>query len=337
MSTSLQIPNNQVHEALGEVNVRRTPNATHIHATILIQPELEGIQTGLALDGSSSLRAAYGRRKKTPPAELMQDLLRKGLLQASVSDGRQIYTPTPEAIRILEDKGFWGNTENIMEQQTREMLAYLATEVDADGQTSLLYWACGEDGRQTQTIGDFAASKGQQLSIEGPTHFGEGTFLLPAIRTFVDRFPTAKFGFYVFFTDGALDDLEAVKQYTIQLAKEIAAGRRNPVKCILIGIGSQIQRTQMEELDDLKTGTDIDIWDHKIAEEMRSLKDLFAEVIDEHMIIAPEGEVLDHKGKVVKRYTAGLPASIQVALPPDATSFTIKVGDLVVTQALPKR
>lgn len=335
MSTSHQIPNHLVHEALGEVNVRRTPNATHIQATLLLQPEIEGIQTGIALDGSSSLRAAYGRRKKTPPADVMQELLRRGLLESSVSDGRQIYTPTPAAIQILEAKGFWGNTENIIEPQTREMLAYLSSEVDADGQTALLYWACGEDGRQIQGIGDISASKVASLRLEGPQVFGEGTYLLPAIRAFVERFADAKFGFYVFFTDGALDDLEEVKRYSIQLAKDIAAKRRNPVKLVLIGVGGQIRRDQMEELDDLKTGTDIDIWDHKIAEEMRSLKDIFAEVIDEHMIVAPEGEILDHTGKVVKRYSAGLPASIQAALPAQATAFTIKVGDLVVTQALP--
>jgi hypothetical protein len=33
----------------------------------------------------------------------------------------------------------------------------------------------------------------------------------------------------------------------------------------LVGIGDAINESQMEELDDLESGTDVDIWDHKIA------------------------------------------------------------------------
>jgi hypothetical protein len=56
---------------------------------------------------------------------------------------------------------------------------------------------------------------------------------------------------YVFLTDGRIDDLESVKAATRRLAAEIAAGRRGSVKCVLVGLGDEIDESQMEQLDDL--------------------------------------------------------------------------------------
>ena len=48
-------------EPFGEVNVYRKPDGTlEIVATILMVPDVEGARTGLALDGSSSMRKMYG-------------------------------------------------------------------------------------------------------------------------------------------------------------------------------------------------------------------------------------------------------------------------------------
>ena len=59
----------------------------------------------------------------------------------------------------------------------------------------------------------------------------------------------------------------------------------------------------MEELDDLDTGTDVDLWDHKIAAEMRQLQEIFAEVVDKNARIADKARILDPQGKVVKDYS----------------------------------
>ncbi|MFQ3649676.1 MAG: hypothetical protein SNJ75_05035 [Gemmataceae bacterium] len=64
------------------------------------------------------------------------------------------------------------------------------------------------------------------------------------------------------------------------MARDIQAKRRRPVKFVLIGVGSNVNEDQMEQLDDLDTGTDVDLWDHKIASELRQLQDIFAEVVD---------------------------------------------------------
>jgi hypothetical protein len=70
--------------------------------------------------------------------------------------------------------------------------------------------------------------------------FGSGTALAPAVKYFADRFQDAKNGMYIFITDGELHDLQEVKTYTTFLCRQIQSGRRNPLKCVLIGIGSDI-------------------------------------------------------------------------------------------------
>src|SRR5947208_1388617 len=81
-----------------------------------------------------------------------------------------------------------------------------------------------------------------------------GTQMLPAVLYFVDRFQDAPWGFYIFITDGELHDLDAVKQYSTDLARAVSAGRRKPLKFVLIGVGDNINEQQMEELDDLDSG-----------------------------------------------------------------------------------
>ncbi|MBK06673.1 MAG: hypothetical protein CL920_23535 [Deltaproteobacteria bacterium] len=331
--SSFQLESNRTHEAFGEINIERTPTATHVHLTILMEPDIEGMQTGIALDGSASMREAYGKVRKAPPQEVFQSLVDRGLMKPVEKDGTTNYIPTQEAIQELKQGGHWGWSENLMQGQAREMTSYLASNLDEDGGTTVIYWACGS-GTDIEILGDFTANETSNIALAGPQNFGGGTHLVPAMRYFIDRFHDANYGLYIFMTDGALDDFEDVKKYTIQLAKEIESGQRKMVKCVLIGVGHEIKREQMEALDDLETGTDVDIWDHKIASEMRGIMDIFAEIVDANMLIAPQGSVHDHNGNIVKQYDNGLPAEIEFSLPADATQFTLTVGDMTVKQVL---
>jgi hypothetical protein len=91
----------------------------------------------------------------------------------------------------------------------------------------------------------------------------------------------------------------------------------------------------MEALDDLQSGTDIDLWDHKMASEMRVLEEIFAEVVDRNARVADHGRILDPQGKVVKDYTGvGLPAYLEFEVPSDAKYFTLEVNGLKIHQAL---
>ena len=77
----------------------------------------------------------------------------------------------------------------------------------------------------------------------------------------------------------------------------------------------------MEELDDLDTGTDVDVWDHKIAAEMRALTEIFAEVVDENQIVAPQAALYDSAGRLAREFTDGMPAKVTFRVPAGSDWF----------------
>jgi hypothetical protein len=290
-------------EPFGEVNVYPAPGgATRVVATILMEPQREGAQTGIALDGSGSMRKLYGQETG---GGVVSSIFKKAAVHNEIAPVAQ------------------------------QLCAYLARKIDADHGTTCIYWAVGTDGKNIEVVGDLTADQAETYPFKGPGDFGTGTQLLPAVRYFVDRFKDAPWGFFVFITDGELFDLEAVKQYSTQLAREIAAGRRNPVKFVLIGLGPEVNERQLEDLDDLDTGTAIDLWDHKLAAEMKQLQEIFAEVVDRNARVSDNGKILDPQGRVVKNYSdTGLPALLTFDMPAGATYFTLEVNGQQIHQPL---
>jgi hypothetical protein len=294
----------RVVDPFGEVNVHRQADGRlRIVATILMEPRREGTQTGIALDGSGSMAPLYGVEEQ------------QGFFSSLF--GRK--KPAPNEVTPVAQK----------------ICAYLARKLDADGGTTCIYWATGPGGSKVEVVGDLTADQAEQHVFGPPQNFGTGTQLAPAVRYFVDRFNDAPWGFYVFITDGALHDLNDVKNYSRQLARDIAAGKRRPMKLVLIGVGPNVNEGQMEELDDLDTGTSIDLWDHKLASEMRVLQEIFAEVVDKNARVADSGKVLDAQGQVVKNYSdTGLPALLEFELPAGSTHFTLDVAGQQIRQDL---
>jgi hypothetical protein len=293
----------KVVEPFGEVNVHPGPGGViRVVATILMEPSKEGAQTGIALDGSGSMRKLFGIN---PGGGVVSSLFAKPQFRNEIGPVAQ------------------------------QICAYLARTIDADSSTTAIYWATGQDGKNIEVIGDLRAEQAEQHDFKGPRDFGTGTHLLPAVRYFVERFPDAPWGFYVFITDGELFDLEEVKEYSKRLAQEVAGRRRNPVKFVLIGLGADVNEKQMEDLDDLDTGTDIDLWDHKLAAEMRQLQEIFAEVVDRNARVADNGKILDAQGRMVKNYSdTGLPALLTFDLPPGSTFFTLEVNGQKIHQPI---
>jgi len=336
---SRQLPSTVVAPEFGEVNVRDTAEGREVKFTILMEPqgvEAEGWQTGVALDASASMKNWYGRSLtgKVPP-EVQAEYEKKGWITSRIEDGNRVKAFQKAAYDDAVQRGFLQFTPNIVQPASREFISYLAGNLDADGGTTVIYWACG-NGSAYEVLGDFTAEQCKELNVVGPQQqtFGGGTRLTPAVKYFVDRFQEAARGMYVFLTDGKLDDLKEVKEYTTLLCNEIALGTRNPVKCVLIGVGDQIDEGQMEELDDLDTGTDVDIWDHKIHKDMRGIVEIFAEVVNENTFVAPSGTLYDPAGKIVKRFTDGVPALIEVTLPRGAEWFELEVGEQRIRQTL---
>lgn len=299
----------KVVEPFGEVNVHPAAGGkVRVVATILMEPHKEGCQTGIAIDGSGSMCELFG-------------------VSSEGSSGGGWFA------------SLFGGSKPVLVNQVapiaQKVCAYLARKLDADGGTSVIYWAVGPHGSQIQELGDFTATEAERYPFNPPENWGTGTQLLPAMRYFVERFKTAPYGFYVFITDGELHDLDAVKSYTRQVARDVAEKRRPPCKFVLIGVGPNVNERQMEELDDLETGTSVDLWDHKIAMEMRSLQDIFAEVVDQNARIADSGKILDPEGKVVKNYSdTGVTAFLDFEIPAGAAYFTLEVNGNRLHQGL---
>ncbi|MCC6416915.1 MAG: VWA domain-containing protein [Gemmataceae bacterium] len=294
----------QVVDPFGEVNVYPDKGGKiRVTATILMEPRREGTQTGIALDGSGSMEPLYG---SSGGGGFLGGLF-----------GRK--KPTVNEITPVAQK----------------LCAYLARTLDADGGTTVIYWATGPGGSRIEEVGDLRAEQAEAHVFGPPRDYGTGTQLLPAARYFVERFKDAPWGFYVFITDGELHDLAAVKDYSRWLAREIAAGRRKPVKFVLVGVGDNVNERQMEELDDLDTGTPIDLWDHKIATQMRVLQQIFAEVVSKNARVADRGKVLDAEDRVAKDYSdTGLPAFLDFRLPANSSHFTLEVEGQRIRQDL---
>jgi hypothetical protein len=293
----------KVVDPFGEVNVYPAgPGKVRVVATILMEPHKEGAQTGIALDGSGSMAKLYG-------------VDTGGGILSSIFGRKQL--------------------QNEITPVAQQLCAYLARRIDADGGTTCIYWAVGPGGSEIEEVGDLRAEQAERHIFGPPRDFGTGTQLLPAVRYFVERFRDAPWGFYVFITDGELHDLHVVKEYSIRLAKAIAGRRRNSLKFVLIGVGPDVNEGQMEELDDLDTGTSIDLWDHKLASEMRVLQEIFAEVVDKNARVADQGRILDPQGRVIKNYSdTGLPAFLEFEMPAAAAYFTLEVAGNHVHQGL---
>ena len=346
-SKSFQMPANLVATEFGEVNVWRNMSGLNsgtaecrVEFLIAMEPQgkfAEGWRTGLALDASASMKRSYGRKveARVDPA-LLVDYIKQGRLRSYLEDGEPTRKIERGAFAEIQERGYEINyTANILQPLVQDFTAYLAGSLDGTGKTSLIYWGCG-NGDEIQVLGEFDDASCQQLAIAGPATFqlGKTTKLLPAIAYFVNQYRQAPQGIYIFLTDGRIDDLDQVKSYTKELALEIAVGKRNYLKLVLIGIGNDVDRYQLQELDDFETGLDIDIWDYKIANEMTSLSQIFAEVVNEHQVIADSGSIYDDQGNCVKSYANGLPAKVNFLMRDDSRWFELEVGDQRIRQAV---
>ncbi len=225
---------------------------------------------------------------------------------------------------------------NLVAMAAQKMGSYLARKVDDDGNTTLIYWSTGASGCEVEEIGDLTAYQVEQYPFGGPRHFGHQVCLLPAVRYFTERFANAPWGMYVFFTQGVIEDLDDVKQYTVQLAELIAAGQRSEFKLVLVGVGKNIDQAHLQQLDNLHTGTVVDLWDYRIASEMKDVIEIFTELGDANTIVARSGRVLDPSGGVLADYTQkGLPALLTFGVSKGVRAFTLELGSQSYTQKIP--
>jgi len=323
------VPSNELNPIFGKVSCRRLPSGEQeVKFTI----RLSGLgeehwHTAVALDASSSMQTMYGWGfQDNIPADVRAEYYRSGGFKQVNRDGCMVTMMTKEAHADAVARGFIVASQNQVEPEARKFLEFLSGSMDKQGSTLLAYWACGT-GQEFEIVGKIETAQCGTLKVGGPQtiKFGSATHLLPILSQFETQFQDAGNSFFVFLTDGKLDDLDAVKVYCTGLAQRIERGERGTVKCILIGLGNAIDEKQLIELDDLDTGTDVDIWDHKIAQDMREVTEIFAEMVDETMIIAPSATLYDDTGAVAARLSDGLPARVTFTLPAHANGFELEV------------
>ena len=124
-----------VVDPFGEVNVYpATGGKTRVVATILLEPYKEGAQTGIALDGSGSMADLYTVEEE------------KGGFFAALFGKKKPATPKVNAITPIAQK----------------LTSYLASKIDADGGTTVIYWATGAGGSKIEVVGDLRAEEASQ-------------------------------------------------------------------------------------------------------------------------------------------------------------------------------
>lgn len=297
-----------VQPPFGEVNAWKENGVVRVKATILMKPHVENAQTGLAIDASRSMTELFG------------------------TTGNVFFEGKP----------------NYVEPIARKICEYLAN-FDSDGETTAIYYACGKFGATTHFIGELDAEKAAKQQFSIPADAGTGTRLVPAINFFLDHFKDAPWLICLFITDGLIDDLEETKALSKRLCEEMNAGTRGFTKFVIIGLGKEFADPEspaskaLEELDDLDEDPQYavegqDLWDHKLAMNIRTLDQIFAEVVDSNAILCPSGaSVVDSHGHEVhpedgSSYSDGLPAMLRFTMPADSTGFTLRLPNGVVVE-----
>jgi len=287
----------------------------HVRATLLHDPTVEGLDVGLYLDGSGSMKEEYAYTQEQPKRTFWQWLLGEPLPMAK--------PPTNE-----------------VEPQARWMLQYLATK-DRNGLLRVAYWACGGSGKNVEVIGEMPGTEVNRYAFPGPREQGGYTFLKPAIDDYIAylraQVPNgARRGLAVFITDGELHDADQVIALTGELARMIKRGQLPRMNFVLVGVGSGVNEEQLERISHTELEGVGHLWCHRTAKEIKNVAELVAVLVDETMTVAAGGTIYDDRGKVVKEYEGRLPAVLEFEVPEGCKSFTLEVSGQRFTQPLPE-
>jgi hypothetical protein len=274
--------------------------AGHVVATLLHDPTVEGLDVALYMDGSGSMEDEYGPR---------------GILAKL------------------------GGVRNLVEPQMQWMLEYLANK-DRNGVLRTVYWATG-DGSALEVVGDLSGAEAKNYKFPGPKFYGKGTMMLSVLRDYIAYIREqvaqgARRGLAVIITDSQVHDMNDVHAYSVQVAKEIAAGRLPRINFVLVGVGDQVDEKQMEEICHFTYPGVGHLWCHRIADRMEEMAELVAVLVDETMTVAAGGTIYDEKGTVLKYYESRLPAVLEFDVPEGCVSFTLEVAGQRYTQPLPE-
>ena len=119
----------------------------------------------------------------------------------------------------------------------------------------------------------------------------------------------------------------------------MANGSRKFTKFVIIGLGKEFSTPDspaakcLEELDDLDSDPEYgvegqDLWDHKVALNMKKMEEIFAEVVSDNIVLCSGASVTDSNGRPVTTkngdsYHDALPALLNFTMSPGSTAFTL--------------
>lgn len=334
----MQLSSKKVNRVFSEIDVVEKKATTMVRFMVMSNlgsNMAEGWKTGVAVDASASMIESFGKGMEGKlPAHIKSEYQQKGSLIERKYDGcKMLYFEKAGYEAAIRD-GHLKPTANIMDPEIKKFVSHLADNLDQEGSCELVYWAMGETGGEIEKVGEFTSAKCNNTLFEGPhtSKFGQGTRLLPALEYFEKKFRQARRTFIIFQTDGFIDDLDRVIDFTKKLAKSIEANKRNMLKAVIIGVGASIDESQMVQLDDLDTGTSVDIWDHKIASEMKDIQEIFAELVSENTIVATFATLSDSQGNVLHQFNDGLPARFEFEMGKTNDYFVLEVDGQKIQQ-----
>lgn len=290
-----------------ELHAEERGDRLGVEVTFAIDPSIEKLAAAFYMDGSDSMRQAgnYGR-------------------------GGGLF-------------GFnFGKQRNPVQDAMHIMVPYM-TQKDADGVCRVAYWATGKQGKDLEVIGELSAEVAATSEFRGPETFGGGTYLLPAVRDFVAYIQElrqksdVRAAIAAIVTDGQLHDFDDLIAYTQDLARAIMKNDFPRTNIVLVGVGSEIDEEQLEQLEEATPAeyTGRDIWCHAEAETVDDLPELVAHLLDANIPAFWGGALLkDEQGKIVQAWEDMVPAVIEFELPATARSFTLQVGSERYTQSL---
>lgn len=221
-----------------------------------------------------------------------------------------------------------------VEKFLHEAAAFVA-DLDSDKGVQVYAWATG-DGTRVADQGNFPQDQLETLRIKTnvDSHdrdaitLGSGTYLAPALDYMVQKIviePGAKYGLLVLTTDGKLSDFADVVTWATKKAKGIQAGTHPLFKVVLVGF-DDADKAQMEALDNLDTGTDVDIFNAlQVANLHGAMEALNGEALTSGFTVA-SGGYLEANG-VQFPFEGGVPQRIDTKVTPGLKSI-----DLVIVE-----